>query len=164
MQALQPEMTKINEKYKGISMSDPRAANKQQEMMDLYKKHGVNPMGGCIPLLIQMPFIYAFYKVLAVSIEMRHASWLWVGDLSQHEHFEIHFLPAHHGGHQLRAAAHDADARGGRSQPAENDAVYAAHVPVLLLVAVERSGVILAHWQYRRACSAVVFQQDGGSR
>jgi YidC/Oxa1 family membrane protein insertase len=93
MQALQPEMTKINEKYKGISMSDPRAANKQQEMMDLYKKHGVNPVGGCIPLLIQMPFIYAFYKVLAVSIELRHASWLWVGDLSQPEHFEIHFLP-----------------------------------------------------------------------
>jgi YidC/Oxa1 family membrane protein insertase len=93
MQALQPEMTRINEKYKGISMSDPRAANKQQEMMDLYKKHGVNPVGGCIPLLIQMPFIYAFYKVLAVSIELRHASWLWVGDLSQHEHFEIHFLP-----------------------------------------------------------------------
>jgi YidC/Oxa1 family membrane protein insertase len=93
MQVLQPEMTRINEKYKGISMSDPRAANKQQEMMDLYKKHGVNPVGGCIPLLIQMPFIYAFYKVLAVSIELRHASWLWVGDLSQHEHFEIHFLP-----------------------------------------------------------------------
>jgi YidC/Oxa1 family membrane protein insertase len=93
MQVLQPEMAKINEKYKGISMSDPRAANKQQEMMDLYKKHGVNPMGGCIPLLIQMPFLYAFYRVLAVSIELRHASWLWIGDLSQHEHFEIHFLP-----------------------------------------------------------------------
>ena len=93
MQVLQPEMAKINDKYKGISMSDPRAANKQQEMMDLYKKHGVNPMGGCIPLLIQMPFIYAFYKVLAVSIELRHAPWLWVSDLSQPEHFELHFLP-----------------------------------------------------------------------
>ena len=93
MQKLQPEMNKITEKYKGIGMSDPKAANKQQEIMDLYKKHGVNPMGGCIPLLIQMPFIYAFYKVLAVSIEMRHASWLWVGDLSQHEHYDIHFLP-----------------------------------------------------------------------
>jgi len=93
MQVLQPEMAKINEKYKGISMSDPRAANKQQEMMDLYKKHGVNPVGGCIPLLIQMPFIYAFYKAIGVSIEMRHASWLWVGDLSQPEHFAIRFLP-----------------------------------------------------------------------
>ena len=93
MQALQPEMTKINDKYKGIGMSDPRSANKQQEMMDLYKKHGVNPVGGCIPLLIQMPFIYAFYTVLGVSIELRHATWLWVADLSQPEHFEIHFLP-----------------------------------------------------------------------
>lgn len=93
MQALQPEMSKINEKYKGISMSDPRAAGKQQEMMDLYKKHGVNPMGGCIPMLIQLPFLYAFYKVLAVTIEMRHASWLWVGDLSQPEHLAIRVLP-----------------------------------------------------------------------
>jgi YidC/Oxa1 family membrane protein insertase len=93
MQLLQPEMKRINDKYKGIGMSDPRAANKQQEMMDLYKKNGVNPMGGCVPLLIQMPFIYAFYKVLAVSIELRHASWLWVPDLSQHEPFQIHFLP-----------------------------------------------------------------------
>jgi YidC/Oxa1 family membrane protein insertase len=93
MQKLQPEMNKITAKYKGIGMSDPKAANKQQEIMDLYKKHGVNPMGGCVPLLIQMPFIYAFYRVLAVSIEMRHASWLWVGDLSQPEHFAIRFLP-----------------------------------------------------------------------
>jgi len=93
MQALQPEMNRINEKYKGISMSDPRAAQKQQEVMDLYKKHGVNPMGGCIPMLIQLPFLYAFYRVLAVTFEMRNASWLWVGDLSQPEHFAIRFLP-----------------------------------------------------------------------
>jgi YidC/Oxa1 family membrane protein insertase len=93
MQMLQPEMAKITEKYKGISMSDPRAAQKQQETMDLYKKHGVNPMGGCLPLLIQMPFLWAFYKVLAVTIEMRHADWLWIGDLSQPEHFALRVLP-----------------------------------------------------------------------
>jgi YidC/Oxa1 family membrane protein insertase len=93
MQALQPEMARINEKYKGLSMSDAKAAQKQQETMDLYKKHGVNPMGGCIPMLIQLPFLYAFYKVLAVTIEMRGAGWLWVGDLSQPEHFAIRFLP-----------------------------------------------------------------------
>ncbi len=93
MQALQPEINKINDKYKGISMSDPRAANKQQETMDLYKKHGVNPMGGCIPMLIQLPFLWAFYKVLSVTIEMRNAPWLWVTDLSQPEHFQIRFLP-----------------------------------------------------------------------
>jgi YidC/Oxa1 family membrane protein insertase len=93
MQLLQPEMAKITEKYKGIGMSDPRAANKQQETMDLYKKHGVNPMGGCLPLLIQMPFLWAFYKVLAVTIEMRHADWLWISDLSQPEHFALRMLP-----------------------------------------------------------------------
>ncbi len=93
MQLLQPELTRINEKYKGISMSDPRAANKQQETMDLYKKNGVNPMGGCIPMLIQLPFLWAFYKVLSVTVEMRNAPWLWVADLSQPEHFQIHFLP-----------------------------------------------------------------------
>jgi YidC/Oxa1 family membrane protein insertase len=93
MQALQPEIARINEKYKGISMSDPRAAQKQQETMDLYKKHGVNPMGGCIPMLLQLPFLYAFYRVLTVAIEMRGAGWLWIADLSQPEHFQIHFLP-----------------------------------------------------------------------
>ena len=93
MQKIQPEINKLTEKYKGIGMSDPRAAQKQQETMDLYKKHGVNPMGGCIPMLIQLPFLWAFYKVLAVTIEMRHASWLWVGDLSQPEHFSLRILP-----------------------------------------------------------------------
>ena len=93
MQSLQPEMTKINDKYKGVGMSDPRAAGKQQEMMDLYKKHGVNPMGGCLPLLIQMPFLWAFYKVLSVTIEMRHADWLWISDLSRPESFALHMLP-----------------------------------------------------------------------
>ena len=93
MQLLQPELARINDKYKGISMSDPRAANKQQETMDLYQKIGVNPMGGCIPMLMQLPFLWAFYKVLSVTVEMRNAPWLWVADLSQPEHFQIHFLP-----------------------------------------------------------------------
>ena len=93
MQKLTPEMNRINEKYKGIPMSDPRAQKKQQEIMDLYKKHSVNPLGGCIPMLIQLPFLYAFYKVLSVTVEMRHAGWLWIGDLSQPEHFAIRVLP-----------------------------------------------------------------------
>jgi YidC/Oxa1 family membrane protein insertase len=93
MQALQPEMNRINEKYKGVGMSSPKSQEKQQEVMELYKKNGVNPMGGCIPMLIQLPFLYAFWRVLAVTIEMRQAPWLWVSDLSQPEHFDIHFLP-----------------------------------------------------------------------
>ena len=61
--------------------------------MDLYKKHGVNPMGGCLPMLLQMPFFFAFYKVFTVSVEMRGATWLWVTDLSQPEHLAIKILP-----------------------------------------------------------------------
>jgi YidC/Oxa1 family membrane protein insertase len=93
MQALQPQIKAINDKYKGLSMKDPKKADQNQEVMDLYKKNGVNPVGGCLPMLLQMPFLYAFYKVLGVSTEMRGAHWLWVTDLSQPETLAIHLLP-----------------------------------------------------------------------
>jgi YidC/Oxa1 family membrane protein insertase len=93
MQLLQPQIAAINERYKGIGIRDPRKAEQNQEVMELYKKHGVNPMGGCVPMLLQIPFFYAFYKVLSIAIEMRGASWLWVTDLSQPEHLPIHILP-----------------------------------------------------------------------
>ena len=58
--------------------------------MELYKKHGVNPLGaGCLPMVLQIPFFFAFYKVLSVAIEMRGANWLWVTDLSQPETLAI---------------------------------------------------------------------------
>jgi YidC/Oxa1 family membrane protein insertase len=93
MQALQPLIAAINERYKGIGIRDARKAEQNQEVMGLYKKHGVNPMGGCFPMLLQIPFFIAFYKVLTVSIELRGASWLWVTDLSQPEHLPIRILP-----------------------------------------------------------------------
>ena len=93
MQALQPQVQAINDKYKGISVRDPRAADKNAELMDLYKKNGVNPAGGCLPMALQIPFFIAFYKVLSVSIEMRGTGWLWVNDLSTFEHLPIHVLP-----------------------------------------------------------------------
>jgi YidC/Oxa1 family membrane protein insertase len=93
MQALKPQIDALNEKYKGVSMRDPKAANKQQEQMDLYKKNGVNPMGGCLPSIIQLALIWPFYTVFRVAVEMRGASWLWVGDLSQPEHLPIKLLP-----------------------------------------------------------------------
>jgi YidC/Oxa1 family membrane protein insertase len=89
MQALKPHIDLINAKYKNIKMTDPRAGEKNQEIMDLYKKHGVNPMGGCFPMLIQLPFFFAFYRVFTVSVEMRGAPWLWVTDLSQPEDLTI---------------------------------------------------------------------------
>jgi YidC/Oxa1 family membrane protein insertase len=93
MQALKPQVDAINAKYKSLSLRDPRKAEQQQEMMDLYKKHGVNPVGGCLPMALQMPFFFAFYKVLSVAIELRGAGWLWVPDLSQPETLAIRALP-----------------------------------------------------------------------
>ncbi len=93
MQALKPQIDAINAKYKNVSLRDPKKADQNQEVMDLYKKHNVNPMGGCVPMLIQLPFFFAFYKVFTVSVEMRGASWLWVTDLSQPEHLAIRILP-----------------------------------------------------------------------
>jgi len=93
MQALKPQIDAINAKYKNIGLRDPRKAEQNQEVMGLYKKHGVNPMGGCLPMVIQLPFFIAFYNVLGIAIEMRGASWLWVKDLSQPEDLPIHILP-----------------------------------------------------------------------
>jgi YidC/Oxa1 family membrane protein insertase len=93
MSALQPKIAAINAKYKGLSMRDPKKAEQNAEIMELYKTEGVNPMGGCLPMLIQIPILYAFYKVLNVTIELRGAHWLWVTDLSQPEQLAIHILP-----------------------------------------------------------------------
>jgi YidC/Oxa1 family membrane protein insertase len=93
MQSLQPQIAAINARYKDVPLRDPRKNQQNQEVMDLYKKHGVNPLGGCMPMLLQIPFFIAFYKVLSVVIELRGASWLWVADLSQPEHHAIRILP-----------------------------------------------------------------------
>ena len=93
MAALQPEIQKINEKYKGLSIRDPKKADQNAEMMALYKKHGVNPVGGCAPMLLQIPFFIAYYTVLTVAIELRGAPWLWVNDLSRPEQLAIRILP-----------------------------------------------------------------------
>jgi len=93
MQALKPQIDAINAKYKNLKITDPRKGEQNQEVMDLYKKYGVNPMGGCFPMLIQIPFFIAFYEVFTVAVQMRGAHWLWVTDLSQAEHITPHILP-----------------------------------------------------------------------
>jgi YidC/Oxa1 family membrane protein insertase len=93
MQLLQPQIAAINERYKGIGLRDPRKSQQNEEVMGLYKKNNVNPMGGCVPMLLPIPFFIAFYTVLTVAIEMRGAHWLWVTDLSQPEHIPIRILP-----------------------------------------------------------------------
>ena len=93
MQALKPQIDAINAKYKNLKFNDPKKAEQQQETMDLYKKNGVNPMGGCFPMVIQLLLVWPFYTVCRVAVEMRGAHWLWVTDLSQPEHLAIKILP-----------------------------------------------------------------------
>jgi YidC/Oxa1 family membrane protein insertase len=79
MQEIQPKMAALREKYK--NKKDPQKMN--QEMMELYRKHKVNPVGGCLPLLLQLPIFFAFYKILLSAIELRGAPFiLWIKDLS----------------------------------------------------------------------------------
>lgn len=94
MQRVQPLMKAIQDKYKHLKVNDPRRQEMTKETMALYKKHGVNPFGSCLPMLLQIPFLYGFYKVLVLSIEMRQAPWiLWIGDLSAPEQIPIRTLP-----------------------------------------------------------------------
>jgi YidC/Oxa1 family membrane protein insertase len=62
-----------------------------QEVSALYKQEGVNPIGGCLPLVIQMPFLFAYYRMLGVALDLRHAHWLWIKDLSSADPY--HILP-----------------------------------------------------------------------
>lgn len=77
MALLSPKMTEMREKFK----DDPQKMN--QEVMKLYKEYGVNPLSGCLPMLIQIPIFFGFYSMLGTAIELRNSSFLWVHDLSQ---------------------------------------------------------------------------------
>jgi YidC/Oxa1 family membrane protein insertase len=91
MQKIQPQIKAIQEKYKRYSITDPRKAEMHKEMQELQKREGVNPLGGCLPMLLQMPFLLAFYSMLANAVELRQARWLWIHDLSAPD--PIHVLP-----------------------------------------------------------------------
>jgi YidC/Oxa1 family membrane protein insertase len=77
MAALSPKMQELREKYK----DDPTRMN--QEVMKLYKEYGINPVGGCLPMLIQIPIFFGLFKMLGQAVELRNAKFLWVRDLSQ---------------------------------------------------------------------------------
>jgi YidC/Oxa1 family membrane protein insertase len=85
MAALQPQMKALQEKYK----DDPAKMNKK--MMEFWKEHKVNPMGGCLPMLLQMPVFIGFFYMIQTAIELRGATWLWVADLSKPD--TLFFIP-----------------------------------------------------------------------
>jgi len=89
MQRVAPQIKSIQEKYKKYTLRDPRKAAMNEEISALYKKEGVNPAGGCLPLLIQFPFLIAYYRMLGIALDLRHAHWLWITDLSARDPYFI---------------------------------------------------------------------------
>jgi len=90
MKAVQPKIKALQEKYRGIPLRDPRRQKMNEELMRIYREHGVNPMSGCLPLLLQLPILFAFYSLLSVSIELRQAPFiLWIRDLSRPDPYLI---------------------------------------------------------------------------
>jgi YidC/Oxa1 family membrane protein insertase len=90
MQRVAPEIKAIQEKYKKYSMRDPRKAEMNKEVMAIYSREGINPAGGCIPQLLQMPIWFGLYRALQGTIEMRHAPWFgWISDLSAKDPYYI---------------------------------------------------------------------------
>lgn len=90
-QKLAPRMKELQEKIKGMKQTDPRLKELQMEQLRLMKEG--NPLGGCLPLLIQMPFLFALYRAITISIDFRQASFLWIPDLSAAEPYMLHMLP-----------------------------------------------------------------------
>ncbi|MGA2964117.1 MAG: membrane protein insertase YidC [Candidatus Korobacteraceae bacterium] len=89
MQRIQPQIQAIQAKYKKYPIRDPRRAEMNQEISGLYKEHKVNPASGCLPLLVQMPFLWAFYQMLSQANELRHARFYWLHDLSSPDHMLV---------------------------------------------------------------------------
>ena len=89
MQRVAPQIKSIQDKYKKYSLRDPRKAGMNEEISALYKKEGVNPAGGCLPMLIQFPFLIAYYRMLGTALDLRHAHWLWISDLSAKDPYMV---------------------------------------------------------------------------
>ena len=91
MQRIQPQMDAIKEKYKKYKATDPKRNEMNAEIMKLQKDNGVNMFGGCIPTLIQLPLLFAFFSMLTRVVELRHAHWFWLPDLTSADPY--HILP-----------------------------------------------------------------------
>ncbi len=92
MMRIQPKVEAIKKRYANFKINDPKRNEMNAEMMALYKEEGVNMYGGCLPLLLQMPLFFAYYRVLLYAVELRQAHWFWLTDLSAPD--PLHILPA----------------------------------------------------------------------
>ena len=166
MQELQPQLKAIQDRYSHLKMTDPARQKMNEEVMALYKAKGVNPASGCVPMLLTLPVLFAFYSLLSQAIEIRGAPFAaWITDLSQHDPWYI--TPLLMGatmvwqqrlqpGHRRPGAAEGAD-------------VHAGDVHGDVPLGAERAGDLLVHQQPVGDRTAVLHQladwagQDSGA-
>ncbi len=140
MQGIQPKIKEIQAKYKKYGNDMSMKQKQNQEIAELYKKEGVNPLGGCLPMLLQMPIFFAFWSLLLNAIELRHAPFLgWIQDLSAHDPYFV--LPIMMGLSQLISQV---------ITPATGDAnqrrmMYLLPIVFTVILAYAPSGLIL-YW------------------
>ena len=91
MMRIQPKVEAIKQRYANLKATDPKKAEMNAEMMELYKVEGVNMYGSCLPMLIQMPLFFAYFRLLQNTVELRQAHWYWLSDLSAPD--PLHILP-----------------------------------------------------------------------
>lgn len=91
MMRVQPKVDAIKKRYAHLKINDPKRAEMNVEMMELYRAEGANMFGGCLPLLLQMPLLFAYMSVLRNAVELHQAQWLWLTDLSLPD--PLHILP-----------------------------------------------------------------------
>ncbi len=91
MMRIQPKVDEIKRRYAHMKVNDPKRSEMNTEMMALYKTEGVNMYGGCLPILLQMPLFFAYFRVLQNAVELRQAHWFWLTDLSNPD--PLHILP-----------------------------------------------------------------------
>jgi YidC/Oxa1 family membrane protein insertase len=89
MQRVAPEIKAIQERYKKYKMNDPRKAEMNKEVMAVYSREGINPVGGCFQMFLQMPIWFGLNRALSYAIELRHTRWLWVTDLASKDPYYI---------------------------------------------------------------------------
>ena len=89
MQRVAPEIKQIQERYKKYKMNDPRKAEMNKEVMAIYSREGINPIGGCFQMFLQMPIWFGLNRALSYAIELRHTKWLWVTDLASKDPYYV---------------------------------------------------------------------------
>ena len=147
MKEVTPRMMKLREQYG----DDKQKLN--TAMMELYKTEKINPLGGCLPILVQIPVFISLYWVLLASVEMRNAPWiLWVKDLATPDPWFI--LPRADDGHDVDPVQAEPDAA--RSGAGQGDDVHAAHLRRHVLLLPGRPGAVLARQQHPVDRAAVV--------